>query len=532
MMGFFCERPYMILAAFAAVPAAVFVTARVSGISREVRGTRAGGKMCRFPQYVIARTLLRAAAWIFLMLAAAGISFGSRLVPVAKSGSAVSFVFDISNSMTADDGPGGMTRLAAASAYARTLLSRMEGIPVSAVIVKGRGITAVPLTEDHSMINSLLDVLSPEMMTAPGSGIGDGILTAAASFPENYSSASRIWVFTDGEDTLGGLTAAFSSCAAKGIPVTLIGFGSRDGTTVTAGDGKTKIHTSLRTGNILAAADSVLKKMPFHRDKKIIQYVDSSSRGSAYSLLAGLSSGYGERTVMTFETEPVSRRGFFLVLALVSLVLSFAVSEADFSFRGLSPCVLVLPFLLAGCGGIQGAAQVLGGAYSYQKRNYTKAASSFLSAEETAVAVQDRRLKDYALYGLGCVYAAQNENSAAMEKFSMISEDASAEIRGAAFYNAGIIAFRDGDYSAAAGFFRKSLEADSSRLDAKINMELSADLAEESAAPERRKDVPSPEKAHGSSGAEDAVFRHIEENDRRQWKNSMIKENQTSADDY
>ena len=68
-------------------------------------------------------------------------------------------VFDISNSMLAKDCPGNTSRLDAASLYAKKLLSKMEGTPVAVILAKGDGVAAIPLTDDTSMVESLLEVM-------------------------------------------------------------------------------------------------------------------------------------------------------------------------------------------------------------------------------------------------------------------------------------------------------------------------------------------------------------------------------------
>ena len=83
-----------------------------------------------------------------IILAYSKISWGSYLVPVQKSATSVSFVFDISNSMLAKDGYNGTTRLESSAVYAKKLLEKMENNSVSVVIAKGDGVVAIPITED------------------------------------------------------------------------------------------------------------------------------------------------------------------------------------------------------------------------------------------------------------------------------------------------------------------------------------------------------------------------------------------------
>ena len=152
----------------------------------------------RRKRILIVRSAFLALAFVMLLIARSGISWGTYLVPVQKSGHSVAMVFDISNSMLAKDCPGtgtlnSSTRLEAASAYAKKLLARMPGISTAVILAKGDGVAAIPLTDDVAMTESLLNVMSPSLMTVPGTSIGKGILKARGAFPANHASAGRIW---------------------------------------------------------------------------------------------------------------------------------------------------------------------------------------------------------------------------------------------------------------------------------------------------------------------------------------------------
>ena len=170
-----CERPHALFSLALIVPVVlaemrryrgiVAYSKRIVSVDTNLQGVK---RMLNLSRTLVVRTLLRCFAWIMLVFAYAGFSWGTYEGPVQKSGSAVSFVFDISYSMTADDAPGGLTRLKAAARYADMLLSRMEGVSVSVVLAKGDGIIVVPLTEDRAIVRSLLETLSPNLMSAAG----------------------------------------------------------------------------------------------------------------------------------------------------------------------------------------------------------------------------------------------------------------------------------------------------------------------------------------------------------------------------
>lgn len=138
VMNISIERPYAFYGLLLLIPTLLYMIIKyyklvhAFGLNLAVR--KGSVLLTKFKQRYIVQTVLRAISWMMLVLAYAGISWGTNLVPVQKSGNAVSFVFDISYSMEAEDAAGGLSRLESAANYAEVLLSRMEGTSVSVVL--------------------------------------------------------------------------------------------------------------------------------------------------------------------------------------------------------------------------------------------------------------------------------------------------------------------------------------------------------------------------------------------------------------
>ena len=491
----------------------------------------------RFKKMLIVRTVCLVTAFIFLLLARAGLTWGTYLVPVQKSGHSVAMVFDISNSMLARDCPGQTTRLDAASLYAKKLLSKMEGIPVAVVLAKGDGVAAIPLTDDLAMTESLLNVMSPKLMTVPGSSIGKGILKAKDTFPANFSSAGRIWVFTDGEETDNQLAPALLECQKSGIPVTIIGFGSEKETPVLSGDGKTQVMTALRRNNLEAAISEAVSKFRFNNDRENLSYIDSLEKGSAIQLLSQLRYGPTESLITAYELKPVPRYKLFLSLAMLFLILSYISTEFNFArffrqknSRTAASAIALITLLFSGCS--SETTDILRGTVSYHQKKYRHSVSCFLEASENAAAENDFTSMSYALYDLGTAYIMLGENAAALEQFKTIPENAPDAVRYVAYYNAGVLAWRNSDFDDAKDYFRKALEIDSSKIEAKINLELSMQQNEAKGKQNQSNQIQASPEEESEDNLEKAVFEHIKENDQKQWKNSESKDTQNLAEDF
>jgi len=541
-----CERPYMLFSFLIIIPAVLFFNLYKRKdslyVDKSLKFQRKNDntkRLLSFNKMTKIRSIFHCLALCMIILAYSKISWGSYLVPVQKSATSVSFVFDISNSMLAKDGYNGTTRLESSAVYAKKLLEKMENNSVSVVIAKGDGVVAIPITEDKIIVESLLESLNPKLMTSPGSSIGKGILRAKETFEKNYSTAGRIWVFTDGEETDNQLKNALTECIKSGIPVSIIGFGSEKETSVYAGDGITTVQTALRTKAINDAILEVNKKTNYLKNKTQIQFVKADEKGSAAKLINQLITKENSHitNITTYEEKPVPRYKLFLLLAILFFAFSFIFTEFDFtkividSSKKISTLLIVfLPLILTSCS--SQTKSVFEGTLSWHKKHYKHSVSCFLEAQELAKQKNQTENKDYFLYNLATSYAMLNEEQAAMEKFSSISTDASDEILFSTYYNAGVICYKNADYENALNYFRKALEIDNTRMEAKINMELTLKQSLQDVSQKAKSSIPASEEKSSMPEKEKAVFEHIKENDKKQWKNSESTQNQDLSNDY
>jgi Ca-activated chloride channel homolog len=553
-MFFTCERPYAFYGLILLLPAVFISINRYRKIIRQAKKITAaetyipnGKRTAHLSKTIMLRTVLRIFAWVMLVFAYAGFSWGTYEVPVQKSGSAVSFVFDISYSMNADDAPGGLTRLQAAAKYADMLLSRMSGVSVSVVLAKGDGVIVVPLTEDTEVVQSLLGTLSSDLMTAAGTSLGKGIEAALRSFPPDSAQSERIWVFTDGDETDGQLTGALEDCVKFGVSVSLIGFGTEREVSVTAGDGKTKVATALRSARMKKAAAQVTKLGYGVNADTVVKYIDATESGSALELLRPLQADAPadskKFSAVSYEVRPVERYSLFLVLALVLFVFSFAVAEFEpenrhkILHKNLTLIVMLctVPFFLTSCSGgrVGNAKEILRSSWAWYQKKYRSAIAGFLRAEENAYQENDKVTVQYAQYNLASTYIMQGEYNVAAGCLKRITPDAPSPVRYAVYYNRGIIAYRSGKYSEAVDCFRNALKVDNSKIEAKENLEIARhqQIAKEARGREGNL-MPVTENDNDISTVESAVFQRIRENDEKRWKNSGPEQKSESASDY
>jgi len=550
-MNISVERPYAFYGLLILIPVVLYIAFKCKKMIHSLTSTGAIHRYADFSNAIrlrfILRTVFRCAAWIFLVCGYAGISWGTNMVPVQKSGSAVSFVFDISYSMEARDAPGGMTRLDSAANYADELLTQMNGVSVSVVLAKGNGIVAVPLTEDNEGAQSVINSLSPHLLTAEGTSLGSGIEAAINSFPQQSAQAAHIWLFTDGDETDNSLNASLADAIKYGIPVTIIGFGSERESEITTGDGKTVVKTALRAEQMKKIASTAGKKN-IHSKKqslliKPVAYIDASEVGSAYKLLHSLQGEIDtlhptpeNKSTVVYEIQNVNRKQMFILFAIISFFISiicgeFTIVRLHRNERGAAALSIFLCTLLfTGCSGRFGdGTKILEGKFEWNRKNYQQAVADFLEAAESAHARGDKEYEEYAVYGLASTYLMQDEIDAALERFDEIEPSASDSIRFAVYYNSGIIAHQKGDFRQAASCFKDALRVDSTNTNAKINLELS--LMQDSVQSKSNEQQLNPVAENNEEQSlENAVYSVIQENDENQWKNQQQNTESTSKD--
>lgn len=531
------ERPYLLFLILIIVPVFIFNFAKYKKIEYLILNyySQVDSNIKRLRFSFFSKIITRCFAWCFGILALSGISFGTRQFPVQKSGCAVSFVFDISYSMNATDEKG-YSRIEAMKIYAKNLLAKMDGISVSAVIAKGDGFLAVPLTEDFSSIDALIESLSPHLMTSVGSSIGKGVNCAISSFPQNSAQSNMIFVFTDGDETDDSLYPSLLNAVKYQIPVFLIGFGSEDGVEVIAGDGKTPVQTFLMANKMKNLSSDANKNAQNFSRKELVHYVQASAKSSATFILKKIESN---SEVFAYEIRSVSRHVLFLLIAVILLVLSFILSEIDIAtiskrFSKATMVLLVTPLFFS-CSSER--MKILDGAWNHYNSKYRSAIVDFVSIfNET----DDEKSKNYALFGLSSTYIALEEYDVALDKLNQIIPEMEDEnyknpkLMSAAFYNEGVIYERKGDFSMAREMFKKAILADSDNIDAKINLELCIQQEkvnkQKSGATELQN--VSESKSDDLDSKTQAIFNLIRENERNQWKKMEKKEDEDNGLDY
>jgi Ca-activated chloride channel family protein len=185
------------------------------------------------PEYSTPRGWIKssvlALAVAFIAIAAARPQTGSKLSSRERQGREIVLVVDVSNSMLAEDvEPSRMAR----TRYAITqLVENMREDGVGIVAFADESEVLLPVTGDYKMALAKVKQLSPELIAAQGTDVGEAIETAMLSFSSStHNSKSRVMILiTDGEDHDEMALQAAERAKQMGISICCIGIGTPEG---------------------------------------------------------------------------------------------------------------------------------------------------------------------------------------------------------------------------------------------------------------------------------------------------------------
>ena len=268
------------------------------------------------------RNALLLLALALFILALARPQWGSEVREINQEGLQVMVALDVSQSMLAQDIK--PTRLDRAKLEIADLMKQLNGDEVGLVLFSGASFIQVPLTSDYYTALSYLDSANPNVISRPGTVIGDAIRTAALGFDPNLSSQKVLVVMTDGEDHETDPLAAAKAVADEDILIYTIGFGTPEGEPIPVMDENGNVVDYKRDQNgevVLSMLDEAT--LQSIADTGNGQYYRATADGSELqSLLSEIDNLQKDQLQNRFETHLIERYQIFLGLALVLLVIS------------------------------------------------------------------------------------------------------------------------------------------------------------------------------------------------------------------
>lgn len=266
----------------------------------------------------------RAALWLAalacLVVAIARPQWGGEVETIDQKGLQVMVALDVSQSMLVEDIQ--PSRLDRAKLEIRDLTKQLNGDEIGVVPFSGAAFVQVPLTSDYMTALSYLDSAGPELISRPGTVIGDAIRAATRAFDSKLPSQKVLIVMTDGEDVESDPVAAAKEAASQGVLIYTIGFGTPEGETVPATD---------RSGRVIgvkrdAEGNPVISRMDEATLQEIAevgggQYFRATPDGGELASLLAQIDGLQKAQLDSRQTvRHIERYQIFLALAIAMAV--------------------------------------------------------------------------------------------------------------------------------------------------------------------------------------------------------------------
>ncbi len=225
-------NPYMLYALLlvAAAVVALFLTA---WLRRRALARFGNAELVRtlMPDVSQARVRLKSVllltAMTLVIIALARPQFGARLKEEKMQGIEMMLVVDVSNSMLAEDlTPSRLER----TRYAiDKLFGSLDQDRVGMVVFAGEAKVQLPITSDYRMARSFAKKLSPQLVSAQGTQLGQALSLARMSFSTEEGRSRAMILITDGEAHDSAALEQARAAAEAGIRIYAIGIGTPEG---------------------------------------------------------------------------------------------------------------------------------------------------------------------------------------------------------------------------------------------------------------------------------------------------------------
>lgn len=276
----------------------------------------------RLKSIFLLKTFFSAAAFllsmVFLIFALAGFSWGVSPAEEISSGLDVALTVDVSRSMLAQDlRP---NRLQKAVESARFFVEGLPGARFSLTVFRGGAQTLVPLTQDSPILDHFFEELDPDLLTAAGTQMEDGLKLALKTLSLPSARKKVVILISDGENKVGNPLAVAKEAGAKGIPIFTLTLGTEAGAAI-----------PLRDGSFVL--DGFGGKVTSQANRRLLEAIAKESEGQSFvysdrqallEMQLQLGAFSNSAVQSGVRLEQVSRFRVFLVLSIGFLLIFLA----------------------------------------------------------------------------------------------------------------------------------------------------------------------------------------------------------------
>ena len=252
---------------------------------------------------------------------------GVRSHESSREGIEIVIAVDASNSMlaSATSDENGTQRIKMAKLILEKLINRLGNDKVGLISYAGDAYTLIPVTNDYVSAKAFLNSIEPELIANQGTNIGAAVNLAENSFSERSDVGRAIVLLTDAEeleDSEGVLTVV-KEAAKKGIQTDVIGIGSSPVTIPDAYKGR---MVDDATGEVVRTALNEDLAVDIAKAGDGI-YVNAANDDAVDELMKRLGTLKKATLESSFYVEHDELYFPFVLLAVIMLILDFFLTE-------------------------------------------------------------------------------------------------------------------------------------------------------------------------------------------------------------
>lgn len=450
---------------FVAIPLATLLI--VIAYKRRIKNIQILSANLNFKFKLYPRLILTLAILILISLALLRPYSGFTDVIRSSAGTDNLLIIDVSDSMRAKDVSPSRIEIAKRKSLDLMSLLREEnlGHRIGIVLFAGQAYLYCPPTADFGALKQFIDSISPDLITAQGSGINLALSTAISVIERTKMKEPQLYIFTDGEDVGFKFGEASSLLISANLNPLILGIGTTAGSPIDI-PGRGFIKDS--SGKIVVSrlSEDTLRKLATDTGGK---YVSVSIGTNDLKTLLGatqsssqLSTNKGEKIVRVYDEFG----HLFLWVALLLLIISIGL-------RKYVPLFSLLLLLLLNQSAVALPPNAFEAWRLYNEEKFAEAEPGFREALKNNPQSLDLT------QALGSSLYKQGKYSEAADLFSRLASEG--KTRREVFdgnFNLGNTYLQSKDYQKAIQAYEESLKVEPESEPAQFNLELAKKLLE------------------------------------------------------
>ncbi len=389
------------------------------------------------------------------LLALARPQWGIEMRQQRSRGIDILFALDASKSMLAPDvSPSRLTRARLAML---DLLGQLEGDRVGLIAFSGNAFLQCPLTLDYDAFRQSLDVVRPGLIARGGSDLAAAIEEASEAFEEGQRDKFLVLI-SDGEDLSESGTQAARQAGDAGITIFTVGVGTTEGSRIPITDrfNRDSFVTDPTGAPVVTRLDEATLRAISEATGGFYTPLGTTGGGLERIYYRGMNAAQRQERETTMEPVPIERFQYFLIPAVLCLMVEMLLTNRRRRPQTTSPAVLPLGIalalaMLAMPGNLQAQEEAEADAPAasadspdpfvlYQLGKYGEAALGYKARSEAAKTPEAETL-----YNLGTALHKRGAYREAVRAFSDALEIAPLDLQQRTFYNLGNTHFKMGE---------------------------------------------------------------------------------------